>query len=33
MRTQVPDLEMIKVKDSLELVGMDLISEHQFGYH
>ena len=32
-RTQAPDLKTIKVKESLELVGMDLIGEHQFGYH
>ena len=33
MRTQAPDLKTIKVKEPLELIGMDLIGEHQFGYH
>ena len=33
MRTQAPNLKTIKVKEPLELVGMDLIGEYQFGYH
>ena len=28
-----PDLKTIRVKDPLQLVGMDLIGEHKFGYH